>query len=291
MRDNPVKHNIAAGGASFGAMLFEFFTPGLAQILKVAGCEFALFDMEHSGIDIETVKAQAAYCRGLGIVPMVRVPTLQYHFIARCLDAGMMGIMVPMVETAEQARAFVSYTQYPPHGVRGAGFGMAHDDYEGGTPADKMAMARRRTMVICLIETAKGAANVDKIAAVEGVDVVWLGHFDMTNFMGIPGQFKHPDFLANVDKIVAAARKHGKTAGFMAADDTWAREYFAKGFRLMAVGPDHSLFTQAVARGIGTLRAVAAEAAAAPAAVPEASAPEASAPEAPAKAKRKKKGD
>ncbi len=284
MRDNPVKHRIAEGGAAFGAMVFEFFTPGIAQILKVAGCDFVLFDMEHSGIGIETIKAQAAYCRGVGIVPMCRVPSLQYQFIARCLDAGMMGIMVPMVESEAQAREIVSYTQYPPHGVRGAGFGMAHDDYEGGTPAEKMAIARQRTMVICLIETAKGAAAVDKIAAVDGVDVVWLGHFDMTNFMGIPSQFKHPDFLANVDKIVGAARKHGKTAGFMAADDTWARDYHAKGFRLLAVGPDHSLFTQAVARGIGTLRALQTEAEAAPPPAAPAEAP-------PAKGKKKKKGD
>ena len=264
MRDNPVKHRIADGGSSFGAMIFEFFSPGIAQILKVGGAEFALYDMEHSGATIETMKQQAAYCRGLGIVPMVRVPTTQYHFIARLLDAGMMGIMVPMVESVEQAKDIVSFTRYPPHGVRGAGFGMAHDDYEPGAPADKMAMAHRRTLVICQIETAKGAAAVDKIAAVDGVDVVWLGHFDLTNFMGIPGQFQHPDYLKAVDSIVAAARKHGKTAGFMAADETWARDYYAKGFRLMAVGPDQALLTQALSRGIGVLKAAEAAANAAP---------------------------
>ena len=265
MRDNPVKHRIAEGGTSFGAMLFEFFTPGVAQIVKVAGAEFALYDMEHSGASVETMKAQAAFCRGLGVVPMVRVPTTQYHFIARCLDAGMMGIMVPMVESVQQAREIVSFTRYPPHGVRGAGFGMAHDDYEGGAPADKMAMAHRRTLVICQIETAKGAAAVDGIAAVDGVDVVWLGHFDLTSFMGIPGQFTHPDFLRAVDAVVAAADRHGKTAGFMASDETWARDYFAKGFRMMAVGPDQALLQQAMGRGLAVLREAAA---AAPAARP-----------------------
>jgi 2-keto-3-deoxy-L-rhamnonate aldolase RhmA len=269
MRDNPVKHRLADGGSAFGAMVFEFFSPGLAQILKVAGAEFALYDMEHSGAELGAIKEQAAYCRGLGVVPMVRVPTTQYHFVARCLDAGMMGIMVPMVETVQQARDIVAFTRYPPGGVRGAGFGMAHDDYEAGAPADKMAMALRRTLVICQIETAKGAASVDEIAAVDGVDVVWLGHFDLTNFMGIPGQFTHPDFLRAVDAIVAAARKHGKTAGFMASDETWARDYFAKGFRMMAVGPDQALLTQALSRGLSVLREAAA---AAPAQAPAAKA-------------------
>ena len=175
-------------------MVFEFFTPGMAQIAAAAGAEFVLYDMEHSGAGIDTIKAQMAACRGLDIVPMVRVPTTQYHFIARCLDAGAMGIMVPMVESVAQARDIVSFTRYPPHGVRGAGFGVAHDDYEPGSPVDKIATANRRTLVIAQIETPRGADAVDEIAAIDGIDVLWLGHFDMTNFMGIPGQFTHPDF-------------------------------------------------------------------------------------------------
>jgi len=254
MRDNPVKHRLAEGGAAFGTMIFEFFTPGIAQIAAAAGAEFVLYDMEHSGVGIDTIKAQFATCRGLGIVPMVRVPTTQYHFVARCLDAGAMGIMVPMVESVEQALDIVSFTRYPPHGVRGAGFGMAHDDYTGGAPADKIAAAHRRTLVIAQIETPRGADAVDKIAAIDGIDVLWLGHFDMTNFMGIPGQFSHPDYLAAVDAIVAAARRHGKAAGFMPTDETWARDYVAKGFRILACGTDTLMLQQSLSRGLSVLR-------------------------------------
>jgi 2-keto-3-deoxy-L-rhamnonate aldolase RhmA len=254
MRDNPIKHRLAAGGSAFGTMVFEFFTPGIAQIAAAAGAEFVLYDMEHSGAGIDTIKAQMAACRGLGIVPMVRVPTTQYHFIARCLDAGAMGIMVPMVESVAQAKDIVSFTRYPPHGVRGAGFGMAHDDYEPGSPVDKIATANRRTLVIAQIETPRGADAVDEIAAIDGIDVLWLGHFDMTNFMGIPGQFTHPKFLAAVDKIVAAAQRHGKTAGFMPADESWARDYVAKGFRIHGYGVDSLLLQQSLSRGLAVLR-------------------------------------
>ena len=254
MRTNHVKSDLRAGKHAFGTMVFEFFSPGMPQIIKSAGADFVLFDMEHSGVTIETLKGQIAGCRGLGLVPMVRVPTLQYHFIARCLDMGAMGIMVPMVETAAQAREIVSATRYPPSGRRGAAFGMAHDDYEGGSVADKIAVANERTLVIALVETAQGVANVDEIAAVDGIDVVWMGHFDLTNFMGIPGQFEHPDYLLAVDTIVQAANRHGKVPGMMAADDVWAKDYLAKGFRIIAYGVDHLLLQRVLKDGLSRAR-------------------------------------
>ena len=254
MRENPVKQRLAAGGHSFGTMVFEFFTPGMPQIMRAAGAEFALFDMEHSGAGIETIKAQMAASRGTGLIPMVRVPAAQYHFIARCLDMGAMGIMVPMVESAEQARQIVAATRYPPQGGRGAAFGVAHDDYEGGAVADKIRDAQARTMVITQIETARGAEAVEEIAAVDGVDVVWLGHFDLTNFMGIPGAFEDPRYLRAVEAISAAARRHGKTAGMMAGDERWARDYVARGYRMIAYGLDHLLFQQALSQGLRALR-------------------------------------
>ena len=254
MKNNQVKSDLGAGKHAFGTMVFEFFTAGMPQIAKAAGAEFVLFDMEHSGVTIETLKGQIAACRGIGLVPMVRVPALQYHFIARCLDMGAMGIMVPMVETAAQAREIVSATRYPPAGRRGAAFNMAHDDYEPGSVPDKMAIANARTLVIALVETADGVAAVDDIAAVDGIDVVWMGHFDLTNFMGIPGQFEHPDYLRAVDKIVQAAARHGKVAGMMAADETWARTYLAKGFRIIAYGIDHMLLQRSLGEGLSRVR-------------------------------------
>ncbi len=254
MRQNAAKQKLKTGQPAFGTMIFEFFTPGIAQIVKAAGADFILFDMEHSGVGIEVIKAQMAACRGLDLVPMVRVPTLQSHFIARCLDMGAMGIMVPMVETAAQAREIVSATRYPPAGRRGAAFGVAHDDYQGGPVADKIASANARTMVIALVETAEGIRNVDEIAAVDGIDVVWLGHFDLTNFMGIPAQFQHADYLAAVDRLVAAAKKHDKAAGVMAADTVWGRDYMAKGFTAVAYGLDLALFQRALSEGLASLK-------------------------------------
>src|SRR6185503_18705900 len=127
------------------------------------------------------------------------------------------------------AARIVSFTRYPPQGRRGAAFGFAHDDYLSGDKEgdlrEKMRAIHERTLVICMIETRAGLENVEAIAAVDGVDVIWLGHFDLTNFLGIPGQFSHPQYRDAVSRIAAAAKKHGKSAGYMAASVELGREY------------------------------------------------------------------
>ena len=254
IRDNPVKQTLAAGGSAFGAMIFEFFSPGLPQLCRNAGADYVLFDMEHTGLGFETLKTQAALCRGLNLVPMARVPRGEYHFIARALDVGAFGVMVPMVGTAEEARHIVSCARYPPTGRRGAAFGFAHDDYEAGDIESKIAALNARTLVIAQIETTEGLANVEAIAAVPGVDALWVGHFDLSNFLGIPGRFTHPAFLAAIDRVVAACNAHGKAPAFIATDDDWARDYVAKGFRLLAYGIDQLMFQNALAHGLAVLR-------------------------------------
>jgi 2-dehydro-3-deoxyglucarate aldolase/4-hydroxy-2-oxoheptanedioate aldolase len=251
-----IRSKLAGGGRCHGSMVFEFFTPGIAQLCVTAGAEFVLFDMEHTGVSIETIRQQMACCRGLDIAPFVRVPSGDYHFVARALDCGAKGVMVPMVESAEQAATIVAAAKYPPAGRRGAAFGVAHDDFAGGDIGPKMAAANADNLVIVQIETERGAANVDAIAATPGVDVLWLGHFDMTNFLSIPGRFDDPRYLAAADGVVAAADRHSKVAGFLAADHEWARNYVARGFRMIAYGLDHLLFQRALADGIALLNSL-----------------------------------
>jgi 2-dehydro-3-deoxyglucarate aldolase/4-hydroxy-2-oxoheptanedioate aldolase len=157
--------------------------------------------------------------------------------------------MVPMVDSVEQARAIAEATHYPPRGRRGAAFGFPHDDYEPGDPAAKMKAADARNLVIAQIETERGLECVEAIAAVDGIDCLWLGHFDMTNFLGIPGQFEHPRYIEAVRRIVAAGRKHKKALGFMAADAALARQYRKLGFNMIATGTDHGILMAGV-RGI-----------------------------------------
>jgi 2-keto-3-deoxy-L-rhamnonate aldolase RhmA len=200
------------------------------------------------------MKQQISYCRGLDIVPMVRVPATQYHFIARLLDAGAMGIMVPMVETREQAEKIAAWCRYRPEGVRGLAFNLAHDDYEGGEVEAKMRAANERTLVIALIETKTGIDNADAILAVPGVDVGWLGHFDLSNTMGITGQFDHPEFNRAVDQLLAACKKHDKIPGFLAGSIPMAEAWLKRGIRCLCYGTDVMVFQDALATALRTLR-------------------------------------
>ena len=241
-----LRQRALSGETIGGAMIFEFFAPGMPQILSNAGAEFAIYDMEHGGLSLETLKMLAAASRGTGVVPMVRVPRGEYHFIARALDVGAQGVMIPMVESIEQARGIASSARYPRNGRRGAAFGFAHDNYEPGDPQSKMKEADRRNLVIAQIETEKGLEAVEEIAAVEGIDCLWLGHFDLSNFLGIPGQFNSPVFTDAVGRIVAAGRRHGKALGYMAADASLARQYRKLGFNMIASGTDQGLLMAGV---------------------------------------------
>ena len=245
MSQAPLKPTVLAGEPVVGAMTFEFFSPGMSAILANAGCRFVFYDMEHTGLGFETLKWLFATCRGLPIEPMVRVPRGEYTYIARALDLGARGVMIPMVESAEQARAIVQACRYPPQGRRGAAFGFAQCDYRGGDVGGKIRDYHDRTLVVAQIETERGLEQVEAIAAVDGIDVLWVGHFDLSNFMGIPARFDDPAFDAAMRRVAEVARRHGKAAGFMATDRVWIDRVKAMGYSMIAIGTDVGLLGDA----------------------------------------------
>jgi len=250
----PVKETLASGGIALGTMAFEFASPGIATIAANAGAEFIIFDMEHSGWGIGTIRQLLATARGSGIVPMVRVPATVPHLLSGPLDAGAHGLMVPMVESGAQARLIADATRYPPVGKRGSAFGLAHDDFTGGDIVAKMTAANERLLLIAQIETEAGVNDVDAIAATDGIDVLWIGHFDLSASLGIPGQFDHPRYLAAVNEVLAACARHGKTPGIMANDVATARQHLAAGFRAIAYSGDLWIYGTALQAGLDAIR-------------------------------------
>jgi 2-keto-3-deoxy-L-rhamnonate aldolase RhmA len=237
---------LLAGGSALGVMAFEFFTPGLAHVLAAGGAEFVILDTEHSGAGMDTLKSAIAYARGAGLVPMVRVPGLARHLISPVLDAGALGIMAPMLETAQQARELVSWCRYRPEGTRGLAFGLAHDDYRAGSVAPAIRAANAAVLTIALIETATGLANAREIMAVPGLDLGWLGHFDMTDSLGITGQFEHPRYQEAETELLAAAAAAGKPFGWLAGTGAEARAALARGYRCLCISTDIGLLRGAV---------------------------------------------
>lgn len=254
MRINDVKRKVLGGGVSIGTFMFEFNTSGIGRIAAEAGAEFAVFDMEHTGWSVESIRMLIATTGRADIVPLVRIPATDGYFVARVLDMGAMGVMAPMVESAEQAARLVAAAKYPPLGRRGAAFGIAHDDYSDGSIPQKMESANREGLVIAQIETAAGVRNVHEIAAVAGIDVLWIGHVDLSNSLGIPGQFDHPEFHGALKRVLDACRQHGKVPGFMACDITAGKALLDQGFRMIAYGGDLWLYQAALRQGVAALQ-------------------------------------
>jgi 2-keto-3-deoxy-L-rhamnonate aldolase RhmA len=216
-------------------------------MLAACNLDFVIFDMEHGRCDIVLLEQMIASCRGTGIVPLARVPDANIAPLSRVLDLGARGVMVPRVETRTQAEEIVRQLKYAPQGGRGVALGIAHDLYRAGGPSF-FAQANEEITVILLLETAKAFENLDAIISVPGVDVAWMGHYDLTVSMGIPAQFDHPRFLQAMDDLVAACRRYGVAPGFLPATSQSAAHWISKGFRMISLGSDIGVFLDGVRR-------------------------------------------
>lgn len=254
MRENPVRRRLDAGEVVLGTMVTEFATPAVARLTAAAGAEFTLFDLEHTGYGIERMRTVLAAAAGAATVPFLRVPEAAYDLIARGLDLGALGVMVPAVESAEEARLVADSARYPPVGRRGFGLLMRDVWEPGGVPAT-LEKANAETLVLVQIETAAGLAAVDEIAAVDGIDILWIGHFDLTASLGIAGDFASPRYREAVDRVLAAGAAAGKPVGMVCGSVEEGAALVERGFRILAYSIDIYLYEDAVRDGIAGLRA------------------------------------
>jgi len=249
-----LKQMCASRDLKVGSSVFEFLTPGIGHILANAGCDYAFLDMEHSGFSFDQVKAGVRYFEAANLPVFVRPPSKDYDYIARALDVGAEGLMLPMVRDAEEVRHILACMKYTPDGARGVALGVAHDNYRSGDVMDALAAANARSTMIALIETRAGIENIDEIAAVEGVDCLWVGHFDLSCDLGIPGQFDHPDFAAAIDAVLAAGKKHNKALGRLVGDVAGGIACHAQGFDFICYSGDVWALGEAVRAGVEGIR-------------------------------------
>ncbi len=242
---NGFRQRLQHGEVLLGQMVLELFTPGIGPMLDACGLDFVIFDMEHGRCDLALLSEMIASCRGSSIFPMARVPDANFAPLSRALDIGARGVMVPRVETREQAEDIVSQLKYAPQGRRGVALGVAHDLYRAGT-ADFFAQANEEIAIILLLETERAFENLDEIVSVPGVDVAWMGHYDLTVSMGIPAQFDHPRFLAAMEALAASCQKFGVAPGFLPPTPESAVHWIGKGFRAISLGSDIGVFLDGV---------------------------------------------
>ena len=254
MATESLKSMVGTKPMKAGHFVVEFVTPGIGHMLKNAGCDFVVFDMEHSAFGYETIKQALRYAEAAQLPAIVRTPSREYDHIARACDSGAEGIMLPMVGNTAEARFILDCIKYYPQGKRGVALGVAHDNYRAGPTAEKLLAANKRTTVFMQIETAEGVENADAMAALDGVDCLWIGHFDLSCSLGIPGEFSHPRFVEAVKAVTKATRKHGKSLGRLVPDVATGLALYAAGFDFISYAGDVWVYQAAVAAGIAGLR-------------------------------------
>lgn len=255
MTDAPLKTMAGTRDLKAGHFLFEFNTSGIGYILKEAGCDFAIFDTEHSGYAVETVKNVMTYMRAAGVPTVVRVPSKDYKDIARTLDAGADGVMLPMVGTVAEAEAIINCIKYPPAGGRGVILRSAHDRYTAGPTLEKLSEANARTTFFAQIESAEGVENAKAIAALPNVDCLWVGHFDLSCSLGVPGEFDNPVFTDAIAAVLDACKATNTSAGRLVPDINEAIALYKQGFDFIAYSADAWAWGDAVKAGLDKIRA------------------------------------
>lgn len=240
--ENPLKARLARGELAIGLGIKGLRQMDAGWLLRQAGWDWAFVDTEHSSMTLDQAAHLFAHCRASGVTPVVRVPGYEHWQAAKVLDAGAMGVVFPHVDSADHAAALVSTAKYPPQGHRSFGGPMAQLDYAALPPPEAMAAVNDGLVLIMMIESPQAVADADAIAAVEGVDVLLIGANDLSIEMGKPARFDDPEVLQAFDTVLAACKKHGKTAGFggLVNPELEAR-HIGNGYRCLQSGSDASM--------------------------------------------------
>lgn len=241
MKINSVKKNLREGRIQLGTAYQQFRSPDAIRTLAAAGFDWAFLDGEHGGFGTSELQDLCRMAVKTTLSPIVRVADLQYALIARALDCGAEGVIFPRVEDPEILQRAVSWTKFPPEGIRGCGLTPLHIDFEPATIPEIMRHANEQTMVVLQIETVKAVEAMDELLSVPFLDAVMIGPVDLTISLGVPGEFEHPRMLAAVERIVAACLAHGVVPGAQARNPALARRWKDMGMLFVGCGSEVSM--------------------------------------------------
>ncbi len=250
---NPARERLSRGEVAIGVGLRQARTVDIAPIMRQAGFDWLFVDLEHGSMDLDTATQISVAALGAGISSLVRVPRGRYDLATRVLDGGAWGIVMPHVDTAEEAREIVDRLRYPPAGHRSVYGAMPQLGFGSMPMAEAGAAINANMLIVVMLESPTAIANADAIAAVPGVDALLIGSSDLTMEMGLAGQFYHPDVVKAFETMIAACRKHKKWPGIGGNyTEEGFRKYIGMGVRLVLAGSDLS-FMNAAATGASKL--------------------------------------
>ena len=238
---NPVKKMLKEGKAVIGVTITAA-SPDVAATLAGAGFDFMWIEMEHSPLTLESVRSIILATRGLKAMPFTRVPVNEPWQAKRVLDAGSLGVIFPFTSTRALAEQAVKSCKYPPLGVRGFGPSGATARW-GMNSSDYVKFANENVMVIPIIEQKQAIDNIDAIASVPGIDVLFIGANDLSFSLGVGGRTNDPLVEEAVNKVLAAGKKYGIPVGYPAGNPSEINKRIAQGFRFFQASSDLGLMS------------------------------------------------
>jgi 2-keto-3-deoxy-L-rhamnonate aldolase RhmA len=236
---NPVKARMASGDVSLGMIVRLARSGDVARIAKSTGHDFIFMDTQHSLFSLETIGHIAQAALGCGVAPLVRVRGCRDPDTSLLLDNGVTGIVFPDVSSAADAKRAVDACKFPPIGKRSVSGGYPIFDLQPVPIGESVRLLNESTLVVCMIETLEGLANVEAIAAVDGIDVLHVGCNDLLTAMGKPGAFGDPAIVAAIERVIAVAAASGKYAGLGGERDLDRQQAFIRrGVRFVTTQTD-----------------------------------------------------
>ncbi len=244
---NSLKEKLARGETALSLIVRLVSSPEIAVLIRSAGYDSLYVDLEHNMFSIETTSRICSAALLAGIAPLVRVPGPAPEIISRVLDGGALGVIVPHVETAAQVREIVALTKFAPLGHRSIGGPLPHLNFLKVPLLEAQQAMNEATMVAAMLETRAALDNIEEIAAERGLDLLLVGANDLSAELGVTGQFDHPMIGEAFDKVIAACRRNGITAGIggLAGRPDLIAEYVRRGARYVSAGSDFQLLQDA----------------------------------------------
>ena len=239
---NPARERLVKGELALGIGLRQARTVDIAPAMASCGFDWLFIDLEHGTMPLDTAMQISVAALTAGITPLVRVPSRQYPLATRALDGGALGIVMPHVDSAEEARAIVDHLKYPPLGHRSVAGAMPYFGFRAVPVGEATRTMNAETLVVVMLETPRAIANAEEIAAVPGVEVLLIGTNDLAMEMGIPGEFGHGEIAGAYERVIAACRRHNKWPGMGGVyGEELLAKYIGLGMRMILCGNDMSL--------------------------------------------------
>ena len=254
MRTNKMRSLLSQGKPVFGTMLQELRSPAVPMLMANLGFDFLFLDMEHGPYSMETAVDLIKVMRLAGLTALVRVPADEYHLIARVLDAGAEGIMVPRVETREQVERIVRFAKYPPVGDRGCSVFKGHNDFRKSDMLEFTRQANQENLTIIQVERRRAIEDIEDLISVPGVDAAIIGPNDLALSYGVAEDLSNPVLVEALQRVVDACRKHGRWSGMHVGNVAALKAWMAKGMRIITYWTDLDMLATAPVKGLAELR-------------------------------------